>query len=126
MRHGERTYFEIADREAIVAVESVDALHVRKTLAGDFERPKRQPDGNFIARRERRNAADVIVVFVRDDDSGEGFWCDADACEARGRVTNAKTAVDQNARRAGFDNEPVAFAAAADRREAHQGTCYLS
>src|SRR5207237_5913115 len=68
------------------------------------------------------NAADVIVVLVRDDDGGKRLGLDADPREPRGRIANAETAVDQNASGTSFDNEPVAFAAAADRREAHQGT----
>ena len=44
---------------------------------------------------------------------------DADAGQARRGVANAEPAVDHDARGAGFDNESVALAAAADRREAH-------
>ncbi len=72
-----------------------------------------------MARGERRYAADVVRMFVGDDDGIERIGFDADAGQARGGIAHAEPAVDHDARGAGFDNESVALAAAADRREAH-------
>ena len=49
----------------------------------------------------------------------ERFRRDAEAREARDGIANAEAAIDQDAGGAGFDDEAVAFAAAAERREAH-------
>ena len=45
---------------------------------------------------------------------------DADAREPRRGVADAEAAIDHDARGARLDDEAVAFAAAADRREAHR------
>src|SRR6185312_2284862 len=93
--------------------------HLRKALADHFERAEREPYGNAIARRERRDAADVVRMLVRDEDGRERRRFDPEAKQARGRIANAETAIDQDARVADFDDETVAFAAASERGEAH-------
>ena len=61
----------------------------------------------------------MIRVLVGDEDCVEVVGDEADPREPRRRVLYAKAAVDEHARAAGFDDEPVALAAAAERREAH-------
>ena len=104
----------IADREPIVAVEPVDLVHVCKALADDLKRAERQPHRNLVAGAERRNAADVIVVLMRHENRGQRFGLDAEPLETRSRVLDTEAAVDQHTRRAGFDDEPVAFATTTD------------
>jgi len=120
VRHRKGPDFEIADSETVVTVESVDVVHAGETLADDAERAEGEPDRNVVARGEGRHAAHMIGVLVRDDHRRKRFRRDADSREAPGGIAHPESAVDQDARRAGFDHEPVALAAAADRCEAHQ------
>jgi hypothetical protein len=120
VRHRERTHLERAHREAVVAVEAVDAVHAGEALADDGHRAEGQPHGDAVLRRERGDAADVVGVLVRDDDRVDVARREAEAAEARRGVAHAEAAVDHDARGARLDDEPVAFAAAPQRREAHQ------
>jgi len=72
-----------------------------------------------MARRKRRHAADMVRMFVGDDDGIERVGRNANAGQPCRGVAHAEPAVDHDARGAGFDNESVALAAAADRRKAH-------
>ena len=84
------------------------------------QRAEGQPHRNAVAGRERRQrrrrgrlCSCVTTIGV------EGLGRDADAGEARRGVAHAESAVDHDARGPRFDDEAVALAAAADRREAH-------
>jgi hypothetical protein len=63
--------------------------------------------------------ARVIVVLVGDEDRRQRLGRDAQAREARDGVAHPEAAIDEDAGGAGFDEKAVAFAAAADRSEAH-------
>ena len=119
MRHGKGPDFYIANLEHIVAVETVYVRQDRETLRDHCQRAESEPYGCSEPRRERRNAADVIGMLVRDDDRGNGLGRDTDPCEPRDRVPDAEAAVDQHPRRADLDQQAIAFAAAAQRRETH-------
>ena len=116
---GNGSDLEVADDETIMAVEAVHVGHAGHAFAHRGQRPEGEPHRNAMARREGRNAADVIGVFVRDDNGVEGFGRNADARQARRGVAHAESAVDHDAGGPRFDDEAVALAAAADRREAH-------
>jgi len=109
--HRERPHFQHPDRERIVAVEAVDALHPREALAEHLQRAERQPYRNAEAGRERCNTAGVVGMLVRDEDRADRARLDAEAREAPDRVAHGEAAIDQDAGVARFDDESVAFAA---------------
>ena len=119
--------FEVADRRKGVWLSIRLTRGIIAPLrAHRDERAVREIDRKVVAAREARDAAGVVVVLVRDQDRGE-------IARARGRgardaVTvsdDVETAIDQNAGGAGLDDEAVAFAAAAQRCEAHQSRISL-
>src|SRR5438552_12312608 len=119
VRHGKGPDFYIANLEHIVAVETVYVRQDRETLRDHCQRAESEPYGCSEPRRERRDAADMIGMLVRDDDRGNGLGRDADPREPRDRVPDAEPAIDQHPRRADLDQQAIAFAAAAQRRETH-------
>jgi len=73
-----------------------------------------------VARGECRDAADMIGMFVGNQDRRQRRWLDADPRQACRGVAHAEPAIDQDAGGARFNDQAIAFAAAADRSEAHR------
>ena len=119
MRDGHRRDLERVDREPFVAVEAVHVRHALESRRHRGQRAERRPDRNAVARGERRHAADVVGVLVRDEDRGQRRRREPEPPEARRGVADAEAAIDQHARAARLDDEAVALAAAAQGREAH-------
>jgi hypothetical protein len=59
-------------------------------------------------------------VLVRDDDGIEALRCDTEAREPRNTIAKSETTVDENAGGAGFDQQAVTFAAAAETGKSHR------
>ncbi len=119
VRNGYRLDFQRADRESVMAVETVDAGHALEPFRYRGQRAERRPHRNAMPCGERRDAADMIGVLVRDENRGERRGRESEPGEASRRAANAEPAIDQDARAARFDDEAVAFAAAAQGGEAH-------
>ena len=85
------------------------------------ERAMREIDRELVAERQPRHAPAVVVVLVGDDDGVEVRRRQTEAAKPGENVAHAEAAVEQDAGAAGFDEEGVALAAAAQRCEAHQG-----
>jgi hypothetical protein len=67
--------------------------------------------------RERRNALDVVAVFMRDEDRRQVFRNEAQAGEPIARLLQREAAVDQQADSVDRNQGAVAATAAAERRE---------
>jgi hypothetical protein len=119
VRHRDRHDLELADRKLLVAVEAIDMRHAVEALGDRCEGPEGRPHRNRITRGECGHPSDVVGVLVRDENCGEVARRESDPREARDGVANAETAIDQHTRRARFDDETVALAAAAQGSEAH-------
>ena len=109
---------EIANGEGGVTIDH-DGLHPTTGEGrgrGD-ERAVGEMDRDAIAAGETRDAADVIVMLVSDDDGGQALGLDAKPREAADRIVESEAAVEHDPRAAVFDDERVAAAAAAEGRE---------
>ena len=69
---------------------------------------------------ERKRAVEVIAVLVGDDDAGKVGRCEAEPREPPLGLLHREAAVEHQPRGARLDDEGVAGAAAAERREPHQ------
>src|SRR5262245_51258345 len=70
--------------------------------------------------RETGRPANVVLVLVRDDDSGKVRGSEPDARQALRRFSQAETTVEQHARRTHFHDQSIALAAATKQREPHR------
>jgi hypothetical protein len=73
---------------------------------------------------ECENPAGVISVLMRDEDSGQVFGRPLQARQPAGGFTLPEAAVDHQARCILLDQQRVAGAAAAERREADHCNCW--
>src|SRR5579862_3666670 len=119
VRHRKWPHLHHADRKHVMAVEAEHPRQPGNALARHRQRPERAPYRDAEAACERSDAADVIGVLVRDDDRADRIGRHAEAPKAHDRVAHPEPAVDQDARITDFDDERVAFAAAAQGGEAH-------
>ena len=119
MRHRKRTDLQRADAECIVAIEAEYMLDGVEAIAQRSQRAESRPHRDAVARRELRYAVGVIGMFVRDENCRQRTRQKTQPAEPHGRIARAKTAVDHHACAAGFDDETIALAAAAERGKAH-------
>src|SRR5690606_23951239 len=124
VRNGKRLDLDAADRERAVARERLEldlrvlAGERRERAAGAVGREHRRA----VAARERGDAPTMVPVLVRDEHGGDVGRRAADRREALLEVPVREPAVDQEQRRARFDEQRVTPAAARERREAqHAG-----
>lgn len=78
-------------------------------------------DGDGVLFEEVFEAADVIAVFVSDEDAGEGGGVDAEELEAGGELFGGEAGIDEDAEAEAIDEGGVATAAAAEDGESHAG-----
>ena len=79
----------------------------------------RQPDGEIETAGQLENAGHVVAVFMRHQHARQPGGFDTDFFQPRHRRPRGKTAVEQQPRVAGLDNQGIAPAAAAKRGETH-------
>jgi hypothetical protein len=73
--------------------------------------------------RERNDAAEMVAMFVGDENAREIVRASAQTSEAPERLALAEAAIDHQASGAALDQQRVARAAAAKRREANHCNC---
>ena len=115
MRHRVRHQCQCANLQgiAIAAKLHVDVLAIALHC---LVRAEAEPHGNAVAARELEHAADMILVFMRDDNAVEVCRQQAEPRETAFRFTNAKAAVEHDRRGirtgAAGHQQGIAFAAA--------------
>ena len=76
-----------------------------------------------MASRERNDAAEVVAMFMGDENAREIFGAFAETGETPKRLALAEAAIDHQAGSVALDQQRVARAAAAKRREAYHCNC---
>ena len=66
--------------------------------------------------------ADVIGVFMRQNNAVELLWCDAALLQAQKHLSRAQTAINENLAMIGGDERTVSRAPAAEHRQAEHGS----
>ena len=89
------------------------------------QRPGGRPDRQRELAREPRDAAEVVVVLVGDQDGGNLLGLHPQAGEAAHGLAQAESAVQQQARVLHLDEKRVALTAAAEEGETHQAISSL-
>ncbi|MDR8822679.1 hypothetical protein FEQ05_06424 [Burkholderia pseudomultivorans] len=113
---------QIADCGRLVAPQHVE-IDIGVVRADRARSAPAHVERQRCATRERQRTADVVAVFMRDQDRIEIADAEIQAAEPTLDLLRGKTAVEQHARggRAarGLDDQRVALAAASEAREAH-------
>ena len=124
VRHGERLHRDIADRKlSACRKQSPIATSLRETTG-----PKRLGRESiavnwqieFVA--ENFKAADVISVFVREDNAVELLRRDAALLQTQHDLPRAETAINENPAVIGCDQRAVPRAPAAEHGQAEHGS----
>ena len=112
MRHGDRLDTDVADNERIVVGEYPDRGKFAERTGRGAQGTAGQPDRNVMLARERADTTDVIVVLMRDQNSGEHIRRHIQTRQPFCSLAQRKTAVDQQQGVASGDKSGVAAAAA--------------
>ena len=115
MRYRIRQHLQITDRKRGMTVND-DGFPQFPATSGCVSAVSEVHRGSETP-RETPDAADVIVMLVGDKDGIKGFRSDTKTTKAPHGFSNTETAVKQYARAPGLHQQPVALAAAAERRK---------
>jgi hypothetical protein len=124
VRHGERLDRDIADRKLSASRKhspiptSLRETAEAKRLSRESIAVKRQIE--FVA--ENFKTADVIGVFVRENNAVELLRCDAALLQTQHDLPRAETAIDENLAMIGGDQCAVSRAPAAEHGQAEHGS----
>ena len=119
VRHGIRLDFNGANGKTAVTIENLDRANSGKTTGGSLQRAVGQPHRHVELAREACRAADMIVMLVGNQDGVDRGGIYIATRKTRKGIAQGKPAVGKNARPVDFNQQAVAFAAAAQRCEAH-------
>jgi|GEM_PF-6736292 len=119
VRHRIRLDLDITHRKPLVTIENAHGIDLRETFCRRLRTTVGNPHRDIEFSGKARSAADVIVVLVRDQNRVQGISGNAAAGQPRHRIAEGKSAVGKNSRCADFNQQAIAFAAAAQRCEAH-------
>jgi len=120
VRHRERIDLQPPDLERRVGIE---ALHPNPVELDPHGRPctGRDIDRNAHPCCETSDAADVIVVLVRDEHGIDVFGGKSEPGETLDRLLECEAAIQHHARIPPLDDQRVAAAAASERCKSHRG-----
>ena len=79
-------------------------------------------DGNRLFLEEIFQAADMVAVFVGEEDGGEGIRIDAELRESQAELLRAESGIDQDAHASACDNGGVTCGTGAEDSEFHRLT----
>jgi hypothetical protein len=124
MRHGKRLHGDIADRKLSASSAQTPVPTSLRETAGP-ERLSREPIAvnrqlEFVA--ENFKTADVICVFVREDNAVELFRRDATLLQTQHDLPRAQTAINENFAVIGRNQRAIPRAPAAEHCQAEHGS----
>jgi hypothetical protein len=117
MRHRKRLDAQVSDRKRCVAVNQ-DCPHVSAIVDSPVG-AVRQVHREAMPSSEAEYTAQVIVMFVGNENRKQIMRGQAETFKAAPCFGYAESAVEKNARRSRFDNEAIALASAAKRSKPH-------
>ena len=124
VRHGKRLHGDVTDRE-------LRARSKNSPLAMLFEQPivpdrfgrQRVAINRYVEfAAENLESADVIAMFMREQNAVELFGCHATVLETENNLSRAQPAIEENFAMIGRDQCAIARAAAAEHGQAEHGS----
>jgi hypothetical protein len=124
VRHGERLQRDIADRKLSAGRKQSPVPTSLREITGS-KRLSREPIAvnrqiEFVA--ENFKTADVICVFMCENNAVELFRCDATLLETQNDLPRAQTAINENLAMIGGNQRTVSRAPAAEHGQAEHGS----
>ena len=119
MRHGIRFDLDGINRKFFCAIEHPDIINTGETRNRGLQGAVGQPDRRFEFARETRDATNVIVMFMRNQNGIYRFGSDTQSCQPANGIGKTKPAISQYPRASRLDQQPIALTAAAQRCEPH-------
>jgi hypothetical protein len=118
VRNRKRMHTNIADRERLMTVDDRDP-RVGAAIATRSQGAVRQQDGPIETPRTRKNSSNVIGVFVRNQHGINVGGSQAQPSQPARHLAGTKAGIDQQTGTAGFDQQGITPAPAAERSKTH-------
>ena len=109
----------MADTERLAGLEGDPVAALDAGFAHDLGCGGSGEDRSWVIFEENLQAADVIAVFVGEQNAVEGFWRDADLGKAQRELLGAQASIDHEPHAAAIDDCRIATAATSKHREPH-------
>ncbi len=123
--NGKGKHFDVADGEWTVAVNFAYEIGLQKPIGLAGKGAVGKPNGYTMFARKFADAANMIAVFVGDDDRGNISGSQTEPTQAQFRFRQAKSAVEHQPSFSGFDDQRITLATATERGEAQHGLFQL-
>ena len=115
---GERPHLDIAQRKRMMGIDLVHTdFRERGTLR--TQGAVRQPDGNSELTRQTGNPADMVAVFVCDENAAQLFGLQPETGQTGECFTEGESAIQQQRAGTRLYYQRIAFAATAQKRKTH-------